>query len=147
MTEAVRPTVSVFGIIVGGVALLTALIHFWGGPFSPQPSIERTVAEKAAAIRDATVAALRGEEIEDADTGASRWDIDRVLRLAAAVLGGLAIILGVAGAARHEPLRAAGGAAALGISAIAFQFLIIALGALILIAILGTVLDNIGFDF
>jgi hypothetical protein len=37
-------------------------VHFWGGPFTPQPSLETSVAEKAVAIRDATLAALKGEE-------------------------------------------------------------------------------------
>jgi len=47
------------GIIVGSVALLLSLIHFWAGPFSPKPTIESVVAEKAASIRKAAIDALK----------------------------------------------------------------------------------------
>ncbi|WP_223669569.1 hypothetical protein [Kangiella shandongensis] len=52
------------GIILGALALVLALVHFWSGPFSPQPTLETTIAEKAASIRNATVNALTGKEIE-----------------------------------------------------------------------------------
>jgi len=45
------------GIASGSAALLLALVRYWAGPFSPLPALESTVAEKAVAIRDATVAA------------------------------------------------------------------------------------------
>ena len=61
--EPKKATTSFIGIGVGAVALLLALVHFWAGPFSPQPSLEQTVAEKAVSIRDATIAALKGETV------------------------------------------------------------------------------------
>ena len=50
------------GIGLGAIALLLAVVHFWAGPFSPQPTLEQTVAEKAVSIKNATIAALKGEE-------------------------------------------------------------------------------------
>lgn len=130
---------------MGGVALLVALVHFWAGPFAPQPSLERTVAETAVAIRDATVAAMRGEEIEDSSS-TREFNIDKGLEILAVVLGGGAIILAVIGFAKGETARAAGGAAALGAGAIAFKFAVFAVGAIVVAVLIATVLSQLGFD-
>ena len=145
MTDSTRAQFSLGGIALGGAALLLALVHFYAGPFAPQPSIERTVAETAVAIRDATVAAMRGEEIEESSSNRD-FDLDRILQVTAAVLGGCAVILGVIGFAKGEPGRAAGGAAALGAGAIAFQFAMIAIGAIVLAILIAGVLSGMGFD-
>ena len=98
MTES-RSMIGFIGIGVGAIALLVAIIHFWAGPISPQPSVEKTVAEKAVAIKNATIAALKGEEVEE--TAPVRTiDIDQGLRIATSFLGGLAVILGVVSFAR-----------------------------------------------
>ena len=141
-TRSIR--MSMAGIMLGGAALLLALVHFWAGPFTPQPSIERTVAETAVAIRDATVAAMRGEEIVDSSSE-RKFDLDKGLEILAAVLGGCAVILGVIGFAKGEPARAAGGAAALGAGAIAFKFAVVALGAIVLAIIIAAVISQLGF--
>ena len=133
------------GILVGAIAFLLVLVHFWAGPFSPQPALEQTVAEKAVAIRNATIAALKGEKVEK-KVERSEIDIDNALDIAGAVMGGIAIILGVLGYARKEPLRVAGGAAVLGAGAIAFQFAVIALGAIILAILIAAVLSQLGFS-
>ncbi|MCU7834459.1 MAG: hypothetical protein KZQ83_04315 [gamma proteobacterium symbiont of Taylorina sp.] len=76
------------GFGFGSVALLLALVHFWAGSFSPQPTVEQTVAEKAVAIKKATLAALKGEKTEIKNKEAP-WDTDRVLYIITALLGGL----------------------------------------------------------
>ncbi len=129
------------GIALGSIALLMALIHFYAGPFAPQPSLEETVANKAVAIKEATIAKLKGEEIKKAPVVAS-LDTDKILNIAIAALGGLAFILGILGYALKEPLRVAGGAAILGGSAIAFQFLTLALGAIIIVILVAAVLTS-----
>ena len=144
MAEKSLPRISLGGIAVGGAALLIAVVHFWGGPFDQPKSVERTVAETAVAIRDATVAALKGEEIEERAPERT-FDIDRALMLSASVLGGIALILGVVGYAMGEPARAAGGAAILGAGAIAFQFAIVALGAIVLAILVAAVIGELGF--
>ena len=145
MTEKTVPRISLGGIAIGGIALLVAVVHFWAGPFAPQKSVERTVAETAVAIRDATVAALKGEEIQDRAPESNSFDIDRTLMLSASVLGGIALILAVVGFAMGEPARAAGGAAILGAGAIAFQFAVVALGAIILAILVAAVIGELGF--
>jgi hypothetical protein len=58
-------------------------------------------------------------------------------------MGGLAIILGVIGYATREPLRVAGGSVVLGGAAIAFQFAVLALGAIMLAIMVAAVLGQI----
>lgn len=143
--EESRSVIGFIGIGVGAIALLVAIFHFWAGPFSPQPSLEKTVAEKAVAIKNATIAALKGEEIKD-EVAPRKIDLDQGLRVGASVLGGLAIILGVVSFAKKEPLRVGGGAAVLGGAAVAFQFAIIALGAIVGAILIGAVLSQIGIE-
>jgi len=131
------------GIAFGSIALLLALVHFWAGPFSPQPSLEQTVAEKAVAIKNATIAKLKGKEI-DISQQKSPMDTDRILSITTAVLGGLAIILGVVGFAKKESLRVVGSAAVLGGGAIAFQFATLALGVIVAAILISAVLSQIG---
>lgn len=141
--EERRFTISFVGIGLGAIALLVAVSHFWAGPFSPQPSLERTVAEKAVAIKNATIAALKGEKVEEASAPRA-IDLDQGLRIATGILGGLAIILGVVGFARKESVRAAGGAAVLGGIAMAFQFAVMALGAIVVAILIAAVISQIG---
>ena len=135
---------SFIGIGLGAIALLTALLQFYAGPFTTKPSVEDVVAQKAVAIRDATIAAMKGEQREKM-VPPPQMDLDRIVQIATALLGGLAIVLGVLGFARKEPLRAAGGAAVLGGAALAFQFLVIALGAIILAILIAAVISQLGF--
>jgi hypothetical protein len=143
--EERKSTIGFIGIAFGAIALLLAIVHFWAGPFSPQPSLERTVAEKAVAIKNATIAALKGHEIEE-ETPPTNIDLDRGLQIATALMGGLAIILGVVGFATKESVRVAGGAAVLGGAALAFQFAVIALGVIILAILISAVISQIGID-
>ncbi len=135
---------SFIGIGIGSVALLLALLHFWAGPFSPQASLEQTVAEKAVAIKKATIAALKGQKNE-IPAQVSKMDTDKIINISTAMLGALAIILGILGYAKKEPFRVAGGAVILGGSAIAFQFLAMALGVIIVAILIAVVLSQIGF--
>jgi hypothetical protein len=143
--EASRATIGFIGIAIGAVALLVAIAHFWMGPISPQPSVEKTVAEKAVAIKNATIAALKGEKIEE-NVPPNTIDLDQGVRMATSILGGLAVILGVISFAKREPFRVGGGAAFLGGAAIAFQFAVIALGAIVLAILIGAVISQIGID-
>ena len=139
-----RATLGFIGMALGSLALLAALVHFYAGPFAPQPTMEQTVAEKAVAIRDATVAALKGEEVESAARKSS-IDTDKAIMIGTSVLGGLAIILGVFGFARDESMKVALGAGVLGSAAIAFQFIAVALGMIVFAIILAGVLSVLDF--
>jgi hypothetical protein len=143
--EKSRISIGFTGIGIGAFALLMAIVHFLAGPFSPQPSLETIVAEKAVAIKNATIAALKGEKVEE-KVSPSNPNLDGGLRIATGVLGGLAIILSVVSFARKESLRVAGGAAVLGGATVAFQFAVIALGAIIGAILIAAVISQIGIE-
>jgi len=97
------------------------------------------------AIKNATIAAIKGERIEK-EVAPRRIDLDHGVRIITSDVGGLALILGIVCFAKREPLRVGGGAAFLGGAAIAFQFAVIALGAIVLAILIGTVLSQIGIE-
>ncbi|WP_444890131.1 hypothetical protein [Microbulbifer sp. DLAB2-AA] len=131
------------GIVFGGLALMLALVHFWGGPFSPQPTMETVVAEKAASLRQAAIDALSGKKVVET-TYRKKIDADSIINIVTAILGGIALILGVVSFTQKEPTRVAGGAAILGVSAIAFQFIAMAVMVLLAILLISAVLSSIG---
>lgn len=134
------------GIAMGSMSLLLALFHFYAGPFTPQPTLEDTVVQKATVIRNATISALKGEE-QKKKTVRVVMDSDKLIQITVSLFGGIAIILNVIGFAIKEAPRVIGGAEILGISAIAFQFLTLALAALIFVILIVAVLNQIGIDF
>ncbi len=138
-----KSKIGISGIVVGSMALLLALVHFWGGPFSPQPTIETVVATKAASIRQAAISALKGEPVEEV-TKSAKWDLDRVAYVASAVLGGIALILAVLSLVKHESKFAAGGAALLGLGAIVFQFVAMYAMAFLVVILIVAVLSGLG---
>ena len=107
--------IGIVSLVLGACALLTALTHFWLGPLSPPPTLEQTVAEKAASVREAALAGLRGQPLPDSARSTLRWDADKVVWGATATLGGLALVLGLAGWSRDGKLnRGCVGGAVLG---------------------------------
>ena len=141
--EQTQSKFGAIGIVLGGIALLLALLHFWAGPFSPQPTIETVVAEKVASIRSAALDALKGKEPVK-ETFIAKWSADKITEVVTACLGGLALILAAVSFANKEPGRIAGGAAALGVSAIAFQFIAMYAMALLVVLLICAVLSSIG---
>ena len=130
------------GIIFGGTGLLLFLVHLWAGPFSPKPSLETYVNEKADSLRKAFLDGLKGKKTES-EAVSPKWDADRVTELSVAVLGGIACLLAVLSFAAHEPWRVSGGAIALGGGAIAIQFLLIyVIGFLALLLILSFIFQG-----
>ena len=136
-------TFGMWGIAVGGVALILALVHFWAGPFAPQPSLESVVSEKAASIRKATIDALKGKPVEQSRV-AAKYDADKIIQIVTALLGGIAFILAAISFSNHESKRTAGSAAALGLTAIAFQFIAMFAMALIVVILIAAVLSSLG---
>ena len=125
--------IGIVSLVLGACALLTALTHFWLGPLSPPPTLEQTVAEKAASVREAALAGLRGQPLPDSARSTLRWDADKVVWGATAILGGLALVLGLAGWSRDGKLnRGCVGGAVLGGLAIIFQLAAAALSLLAL---------------
>ena len=137
--------ISLAGITIGSIALLLSLFHFWAGPFSPQPTLEDIVAEKAISIKERAIAKLTRKE-NSKSVSRQPLNTDGKLQLATAILGGLAVILGVVGFAFKDPLRIAGGSVFLGAFAIAFQFAAYAIGVLVVAILVAAVVDKLDFS-
>ena len=142
-----NPTAGLIGFAIGAAAILLVLVHFWAGPFAPQPDVGVSIGELAGEIRDSAARALSGEA--QPEPSAATWDIDRILRLVAAILAGTAIVLGLLAFVRRENWRPAAGAVGLGVSAMLFQvfvwFLVIVLCfifAMLFIQVLGGMLSG-----
>ncbi len=133
-------------IALGALALLLAMVHIFGGPFAPQPSIGTTIGEIAGDMRAAALRSLRGDA-QPAPQPVG-WDIDRVLLLAAPLLGAAAIVMAVVSALARDGWRLPTYGAALGVAAIVFQLIwwVAALfaGVLLLVAIIENVGDILG---
>jgi hypothetical protein len=129
-------------ISAGALALAIAMIHVFGGPFAPQPSVGTTVGEIAGEMRAAALRAVNGEAQPAPEPRG--WDIDRVLMLAAPLLGALAIVLAMVAALRREGWRLATYGAALGVGAIVVQMVwwiaLLIAGTILLV----TIIENIG---
>ena len=117
---AAKSAFGIIGMVCGGIALMLVVFHFYAGPFQPQKSLERTVAEIAVNISKEVVRVAKGEP---ADLESRSWSIDDILRIVVSVCGVLAIILAAIGFARREDTRPVAAAASLGASAIGFQFI------------------------
>ncbi len=111
---------AILGQLLGGFALLLALVHFWAGPITPTPSLEQTVAEKVSSVREAALGALKGERFQEVDQ-TPRFDADRIAHILVAVCGGLALIFASIAFSRREPSRLVIVATVLGVAAITFQ--------------------------
>ncbi|PVZ85347.1 hypothetical protein C9426_19905 [Serratia sp. S1B] len=130
------------GIALGGIALLLAMIHFYAGPFSPQPTLESLVANKAVAIKQSLVASLAGHKVPET-LERSHYNLDRILDIVTVVLGAGAVILGVIGGACKENRQAASGAILLGTGTLYFQFAVFALGAVLVVVLIVAALSLI----
>ena len=122
-----------WAMLLGAAAPVLTLVHLFAGPFAPVDSAGVTLGELAAEIQQSGLRALRGEPQPEAQP--RPWDIDRILALATAAIGAVAIVLAVIGFVQHEPRRAVIGGFGLGATAIAFQLI-----AWLAFAILGTMI-------
>lgn len=128
------------GFFLGAAALVLVFVQFWAGPFAPQDSAGVSLGELAAVIKQAAI---------DKATGAPKpapepvpWDIDRVLRLVAALVAAGAVICGVYSLVQRGPHRLAVSAIALGAAAATFQFFIMAFFAIVGLALIYMILSQ-----
>lgn len=133
-----RPVFGWFGFVAGAAALLMAVTIFWAGPFAPQQATGVSLGELAADVGKAAMRSAVGLE-QPAPELVAR-DLDDYLKVAVAVLGGIAVVLAAAGLVRHEPYRPAVAGVALGGAAILFQWftwmVLVMAGALIIMALM-----------
>lgn len=141
-----KSTFGMLSVVLGFFAFAAVVGHFFIGPIDPPPPIETSIAEKAVNIRDATVAALKGEEYE-AKSGVRAKTLDDYLTYAFVGLAVVAILMSVIGFINHERWRPSVAGAALGGLAITFQFAVMLFFGLLCAIVLAAVLDKLNFDF
>ncbi len=123
MEDRKRPRkLALTGVLIGLIALAGAVFHFFGGPIEEPPTIEEYVAGKAASMKEAVAAKVRGEKY-DPPTAADEYDADEIAEMALVGSGVLAVALGVFGFISREERRSSGAALVLGTAAITFQFI------------------------
>ena len=141
-----KATFGIIAVVLGFIAFAAVVAHFFAGPVDPPPPIEVSIAEKAVEIRDATVAALKGEEYE-AEPDIRPKTLDDYMTLGFMGLAALAILMAVIGFIQHERIRPSVAGAALGGLAITFQFAVVLFMGLLFALILAVVLEQLDFSF
>ena len=140
------PTYGGIAVAFGALAFVAVVAHFFAGPLDPPPPLEISIAEKAVDIRDATVAALKGEAYSAKQRVQPRT-LDDYLTLSFMVAAALAVLLAIVGFIRHERWRPGVAGAALGGMAIAFQFATVVFIGLLCAIVLAAVIDKLDFSF
>ena len=134
--------VGTIGVVLGLVALAIAIFHFWLGPFNQQDRpLSQTVAEKAIALKESLKAKIKGETGPSLKSE-SRFDIDRAIIISSVASAFLAIVCAVISFLKREDLRFSASAAVIGGSALAFHFIVVAIGITVLLVLIVAVLNR-----
>ncbi len=139
-----KSTFGIMAIVFGFIAFGGVIGHFFMGPIDPPPPIEFSIAEKAASIRDATVAALRGEDVA-AEPALRQRTKDDYLTFGLLGLAGLSILMALIGLVKQERLRVLVAGAGLGGLAIAFQVATVVFFALLFVLLITPVIEQLDF--
>ncbi len=111
----------------------------------PTPPIEERVAELTVRVKDAVVAKLKDRDAVIAAPTRER-DLHTTIPKLAMGLGMLGLIGAAVSYTRGEPRAFAVSAAGIGVVALAWQAMMISLGAILVIVIVFAVLNAIGID-
>ncbi len=140
MTSATLPSrrLGIIGSIVGLLALIAAVLPHWVLPrLYPPPPADQVIVDVGHSLKQRLIARARGVEYQapkKEESAGYRLGVD--FSTAAVSLGLLAIVLAVLALIFREEKLLAGVSAALGVAAIAFEMWFIALGVLLVIAII-----------
>ncbi len=146
-TETVsRNTIGIIGVFLGVISLGMALFHFWYGPLDKQPTLEDAVAEKALSIKERVISKIKGDRTPQYAQTQKTYDKDQIFDFATVGLAFIAIVFAVMSFVKREEKRACIAAALLGVGAITFKFLTLALGAIIFVILVAAVLGSLGLS-
>jgi hypothetical protein len=128
----------IIGSLVGLLALIAAVLPQWVLPaMYPPPPVDKVIVDTGHRIKERLIARAKGVEYQaprQEEPAGHRLSVD--FSTAAVSLGLLAIVLAVFSQFFREEKLLAGVAAALGVASIAIEMWFIALGVLLLIAII-----------
>jgi hypothetical protein len=125
------------GAVIGMLALALAVLPSWLLPaVFPPPPVDHVIVDTASRLKARVVAKAQGVEYRETRSADPAAGWSRACSIGAVSLGLLAIGCAVFSVLRREPLRYAGTAAAIGASAIAFEVAMLALGVLVMLALI-----------
>ena len=134
MSASKKKGIGILAVMAGFLGLLAVLAgpQIRDGVF-PKPSVEERIAEKVVAIRDAITARLKGES---APRFSSRFSGEQLPYTISLALAAAAIIGGCVSYLRREDRRFAYVACGVGALTLVWHAMLLAVGALILCALL-----------
>lgn len=137
MSKTHKYQISLYGMLLGALALLISLFHF-NYPLATKPPLEVSVAEKVSSIKNGILAGLKGQE--PPVTEKRTIDIDNILNSATIGLAIVALVLAFIGGIRKENGWGVGGALFFGGGTLAFHAILFGAGLIFSIIILVAVL-------
>ncbi|MDA7888613.1 hypothetical protein N9A86_04470 [Akkermansiaceae bacterium] len=146
MKKTIKPIIGIIALACAAIGLILAVFGAdIAESIEPTPPIEEKVADLTVKIKDAVVAKLKDRDalIESEELGFSWHTTIPKAGMALAVLG---LIGGAMSYTRGENRAFAISAGGIGVVALAWQALMISLGAILLIVIVFIVLNSLGLD-
>ena len=147
MASAAPPSrrFGMIGSIVGLLALIAAVLPHWIVPmiYPPRP-VDQVIVDTGHRLKQRLIARVKGVEYKAPQREKSDAEIwNERLAIGAVSLGLLAIVFAVCSILFREERLLAGVSVALGAGAIAFELAMVAMGALILIAIIFLIMNHL----
>ena len=130
------------GVLLGLIALAIAIFHFWLGPVNtPEKPLSESLTEKTINLKESLQAKLKGEDEPNVGRE-NQIDINRAIIISSVTIAFLAIVCGVISFLKREELRYCASATVIGGSALAFHFIIVAIGSAVLLVLTVAVLNR-----
>jgi hypothetical protein len=134
----------VLGCIIGLLALAAAVLPQWLLPvLVPSKPLDQIIVETGQRVKARLLAKAKGVEYQSNQEPSSSERLHQLFSIAAVSLGTLAIAFAVFALIRREEKLYAKVAGGLGAGALAYQLFALAIGALIVIAIVYAVLGHL----
>lgn len=138
MNKLHRYQISLYGMLIGALALLISIFHFNFGSYPIKPPLEVRVAEKISSIKNGVLAGLKDKEPPVLIEKHTVF-IDNVLNSFGIGLSIGALILAFIGGVRKENSWSVRGALFFGGGALAFHAILFGIGLFLFIIVLITV--------
>ena len=146
MEDAKKPRAfGVMGTVLGLIALIVTVLHFYLGPIAEPEPVESFIAEKTVTIKNAISAKLKGEEYT-APAPAADIDPDVIVDRGAMITALIALSLGVFGFLRKEEYLPSGLALGLGGATVVFSVSIAIAGIIVAVIIIAAIVGALGLD-
>ncbi len=139
-----KSTIGMIGISIGAIALLLAIVSFFEGPFTSPLVDKPTISTKINTIKKSLITIVKKERFTQEVTTKPTLNIDKVISVSVSLLSVIAILLGLFSFIKKEYYRVSLGAAAMGASALVFQFIAMYAFAIIILLVIFVVIANFG---